>query len=253
MYVNKGEIIMHKKIIVTLVVLVLLLSTVMCCSCDLIDSVSKKTVTVTLDPNGGNVSILTIKGNSGDQMELPTPQREGYDFAGWFNGYDVVSQTEFPKNDITLTARYYVKQDKDVSTIGQMDYNKEYKDCTYKFSRGFFDSPALVDYLKENHNVDVVIKVQVDAYIDGLSWLGVDGDLVVMGANKSDVLKKQTINNYSWRTYNFEFTTKSSYLYNADASTILHFTGSSSWGSTNLVFRNLKIQLIFTEKAGTLV
>lgn len=134
-----------------------------------------------------------------------------------------------------------------------MDYNKEIKDSTYKFDRNFFDSPASIDYLRENHNVDVVIMVTVEAYIAGPSWLGVDGQLKVMGATKSDVLKSQTINNYSWRTYSFEIPTKSSYLYSAETSTVLHFTGSTDWGSTDLVFRNLKIQLIFTEKAGTLV
>lgn len=69
---------MKKKITILPIALILLIAVVMFSSCDFTDTLFTKTVsvTVTLDPNGGNVSILTIKGNSGDSMELPTPQRE---------------------------------------------------------------------------------------------------------------------------------------------------------------------------------
>lgn len=228
--------------------------------CNLLDSLTgdgaKKDVTITLDPNGGTISQLTIKGKSEESMSLPTPKREGYEFAGWYNGYSTISQTEFPKDDMTLTARYYAISDTIKSVTTQTELNKEYSDTTICFVRSDFDNPAAIDYLVENHNVPITIKVKVEAYIDTAKagqWIGANGDLSVMGANKSDVLKSVNVSNYSYSTYNLTANTDTSYMYISDSSYVLHFKGYTSYGSTDLVYRNLKIEISYIEIAGSLV
>lgn len=223
---------------------------------DLFENASSKDVTITLDPNGGDVSMLTIKGKSGQEMSLPTPTREGYDFAGWYEGYTTIDQTQFPKNDATYTARYYAKQNSAKSTKFISELNKEYSDKTIGLTRDDFDSSAAIDYLVENHNIDLTIRVTVEAYISTIGagqWLNANGDIVLLGASKSDELATKNIDYYSWITQSLTATTKSSFLYKADSSSVLYFRGSSSYGSTDLVYRNLEIVIEYTEKAGSLV
>lgn len=254
----------EKKKIVSLIVLVTMIASIVLtfAGCSLFDSLSGndedkvKDVTITLDPNGGTISMLTIKGQSSQPMELPTPVREGYEFSGWYNGYSTVSQTEFPNEDMTLTARYYAKNDSPKSTVCQMTLNKEYNDTTFYFERKDFDNPAAIDYLVENHNIPVTVKVKVEAYISTAKagqWIGANGDLTLMGANKSDVLKNVNINNYSYSTYNITANFESSYMYQADSTRVLHFRGYTSYGSTELVYRNLTIEISYKEIAGSLV
>ncbi len=253
----------YKRVLSAIILTIIVLGSItMFVGCNLFDSLSgndedgPKDVTITLDPNGGTISMLTIKGKSSESMELPTPERDGYEFAGWFNGYSTVSQTEFPNEDMTLTARYYAKTNAPKSTVYQMTLNKEYSDTTLYFERKHFDNPAAIDYLVENHNVPVTIKVTVEAYISTAKagqWIGANGDLTLMGANKSDVLKNVNINNYSYSTYNMTVNTESSYMYASDSTRVLHFEGYTSYGSTDLVYRNLTIEVCYTEIAGSLV
>lgn len=41
---------------------------------------------ITLNPNGGNVSLESVYVTYGERYTLPTPSRDGYEFEGWFNG-----------------------------------------------------------------------------------------------------------------------------------------------------------------------
>ena len=74
-----------------------------------------KDYTVTLDPNGGTVDISsrTITITYGTEVgPLPTPEREGYGFIGWFdeNGDKVLPFTEYRiPHDSTFTAHWAEK------------------------------------------------------------------------------------------------------------------------------------------------
>lgn len=253
---------MKKRIIAASIAVVLI-----CClcllfsGCDLLDSIidgsaQQKDVTITLDPNGGTVGMLTIKGKSGDTMDLPTPIKDGYEFAGWYNGYSTVSQNEFPDKDMTLTARYYAQEDSVKTTVYQTELNKEYANTKLSFTRDSFDVPTAIDYLVENHNVDIDIVINLEAYIDTIGageWLGTDGKLTLTGANSNDVLDKVTISNYNYKTHVLSAKIKSSYLYANGTATIMTFEGRTSYGSSSLKFRNMTIKISYTEKAGTLV
>lgn len=70
------------------------------------------TATITLNPNGGTVSPDSVNGIIGESYgELPTPNRPGYVFAGWFNPLNVKVTAEsiiesLSVNSTHLTARW---------------------------------------------------------------------------------------------------------------------------------------------------
>lgn len=46
---------------------------------------NRKTVNVTLDPDGGTISKTSYTFNLGDTYAIPTPTKDGYEFTGWQN------------------------------------------------------------------------------------------------------------------------------------------------------------------------
>lgn len=65
--------------------------------------------TVTLNPNGGNVSATTVSVTYDDKYSLPTPERLNYTFLGWYDSDDKkVSQNATWKRtqDETFTAKW---------------------------------------------------------------------------------------------------------------------------------------------------
>lgn len=51
----------------------------------------------------------TVKVKSGEKLELPTPKRDGYTFDGWFNGDEKWTKDMPVKDNITLTAKWTIK------------------------------------------------------------------------------------------------------------------------------------------------
>ncbi len=63
------------------------------------------TYKVTLNPNGGSVSTPLLNVIYGSSVELPIPTRDGFGFAGWYNGDVQVSSGEWMiLGDVTLFA-----------------------------------------------------------------------------------------------------------------------------------------------------
>lgn len=76
--------------------------------------------TVTFDINGGNLATdSTVKTAAGLLVDLPTPTRDGYIFAGWFNveieNKDISQYIEYNKNT-NLCAKWLEQQAKDSKT-----------------------------------------------------------------------------------------------------------------------------------------
>lgn len=76
--------------------------------------------TVTFDINGGNLATdSTVKTAAGLLVDLPTPTRDGYIFAGWFNveieNKDISQYTEYNKNT-NLCAKWLEQQAEDSKT-----------------------------------------------------------------------------------------------------------------------------------------
>jgi len=63
---------------------------------------------IQLDANGGTVSQTEIKLDSGDELVLPTPTKDGDEFLGWFDegGNEVKNHTFDENSDLKLIARY---------------------------------------------------------------------------------------------------------------------------------------------------
>lgn len=76
--------------------------------------------TVTFDINGGNLATdSTVKTAAGLLVDLPTPTRDGYIFAGWFNveieNKDISQYIEYNKNT-NLCAKWLEQQAEDSKT-----------------------------------------------------------------------------------------------------------------------------------------
>lgn len=63
--------------------------------------------TVKFNPNGGTVSRseIIVKANSAFGT-LPVPSRSGYRFNGWYNGTQLIKDTDLCKGNMTLTAKW---------------------------------------------------------------------------------------------------------------------------------------------------
>ncbi|MDE6492285.1 MAG: InlB B-repeat-containing protein, partial [Lactobacillus sp.] len=59
------------------------------------------------DENGGS-DVVDISEKAGETIELPTPEKEGYLFAGWYTiDKEVYSSTKMPVNGVALKAGWY--------------------------------------------------------------------------------------------------------------------------------------------------
>ena len=66
-----------------------------------------KEYTLILDVNGGNALAQTsIKAEAGAAIVLPTPTRDGYNFAGWLLDGALFNETVMPEADLTIVAKW---------------------------------------------------------------------------------------------------------------------------------------------------
>ena len=75
---------------------------------------------IMLNENGGT-DVQDITAPAGTAIELPTPERAGYIFAGWYNGNEKYTSTAMPENSITLTAKYWAIKNEKVVLISDTD------------------------------------------------------------------------------------------------------------------------------------
>ena len=65
----------------------------------------KDKYTITFDTDGGN-AIANMTVAWGETLNLPTPTKTGYTFAGWYNGETKFEATTMPEQSLTLTAKW---------------------------------------------------------------------------------------------------------------------------------------------------
>ncbi|MBQ7760556.1 MAG: InlB B-repeat-containing protein [Clostridia bacterium] len=75
---------------------------------------------IMLNENGGT-DVQDITAPAGTAIELPTPERAGYIFAGWYNGNEKYTSTAMPENSITLTAKYWKINSKKIVLINDSE------------------------------------------------------------------------------------------------------------------------------------
>ena len=91
---------------------------------------------VTLDANGGEVDSESVSVDYGDEIELPTPTRTGYEFNGWYNGTTLITDgdTWNYTTDMTLTASWsannYTLTFDEPCTTSKVTYNYNYTGST---------------------------------------------------------------------------------------------------------------------------
>lgn len=213
-----------------------------------------KSVTVTLNPNGGTVDKLTFIGEAGSVMALPDPARSGYTFDSWYNGWGVISNTVFPSSDITLTARYYADRDsgRTVNSI-PTELNKVY-DANASWNENWFSAAdwQCIEYLKKNITTEITVTVtlerQATTSFGGSVWF------ILSGADRADIIatSPKLYKNDTYEEFSLSGTTTAKILA-GNASTIIILRIDSDLGSQHLRFRNINISIAYTEKAGTLV
>jgi len=112
------------------------------------DDDEPETYKITFDANGGAVSPASRKTNTSGKVSLPTPEREGYTFDGWYTkttgGSEVTKNTEFD-DEATIYAHWTIKSykvtfsagangvitaevgGKDIKTGAEVDYGESVK------------------------------------------------------------------------------------------------------------------------------
>ena len=84
-------------------------------------------VTITFVTNC-EVSVPTLETRYLEEITLPTPEREDYDFLGWYLDENKYEETVAGLTDITLTAKWEIRHytltfDPDGGTISSLDKN----------------------------------------------------------------------------------------------------------------------------------
>ena len=100
--------------------------------------------TITLDANGGTVSGTTVAVTYGVAYTLPTPERTGYIFDGWFRGTTrYTSGTWNEEADVTLVAKWTAK------TYNLIFKDAEEKDIVVTFNYNYSGSTSTTVTLKD--------------------------------------------------------------------------------------------------------
>jgi len=252
-----------------LVIIAISLCAVLLAGCGLLNSCggnngtqTPKSVTVTLNPNGGTVDKLTIIGEAGSAMTLPVAVRSGYTFDVWYNGWDVISNTVFPNSDITLTARYYADNDTEITvTSNETELNKEYsgRSGTLPWNNTSFSTNdwERIGYLRKNITTEITVGVILEARMNNsLSNYGTGaGTLNLTGANTSDLITTKNVPELNYEDFDFKGTAAAKVLVGS-GNTILNLQYNANNplnGAATIVLRNISVSITYIEKAGTLV
>lgn len=250
-------------------IVVLILIVIFCCfafsGCSIIETLQNAKedalITVTLDENGGQIDKKTYKGEAGSTLELPTPTREGFEFYGWCDEYQIYSENVFPNIDVTLVARWIVKEDREARVRVETSLNK-----SYKISKGYFsydyddhkDWKSAIEYVNHNKISPVYLAGVYEAFYNNSQagiFFGNVGYVKVSGSSSADVLYSQDITNIDgYKQFNFSVRINPSSLVPGNEKNIFMYVliGSNNSGY-DMYVRNISIELVYTEKAGTIV
>ena len=132
---------------------------------------------IVFDANGGT-SVETISLPTGNRLTLPTTERSGYIFAGWYNGNNKYEATSMPAESVELKAKYWkietmTKVLIDDTTSGvqarsttpNMDRNRYDLDLTDIYNKGVRSVVLNVNYQSRHNNAKVA-----NQYITYMSW-----------------------------------------------------------------------------------
>lgn len=129
---------MHKKrLLAILILLCILISALAACT-------QAGSVTITYDSMGGSKIANRAVSSGATEIELPVPEKDGYDFAGWY--YDAqytlpVDKTVIPTKSITIFAKWDIKT-VTISLLDEEDEIFQQKNVNYGGSISYGELPA---------------------------------------------------------------------------------------------------------------
>ncbi len=163
---------------------------------------NENTYTVILDANNGVVSPTTLNVTFGTNLILPSPERTGYEFAGWFcNTVQYSSGTWLTPNNLTLVAKWTARTDVSyvvehyLQNANDDGYTKE---STQNFN-GTADSnitPQVKSYthfvspssqtVKISHDGSLIVKYYYNRTTHNLTYITNGGDAIEKQTYKYD-------------------------------------------------------------------
>lgn len=263
----------YKKVLLAILIFVLISTMLAGCSFFGGDSSSesekksKSTITITLDLNGGKADKKTLLGTTGSPLDLPTPTREGYEFYGWCNDYLLFSEDTFPDTNMTLTARWYVKEEKTKMVTDGTPINKEYR---FKYGQWLYfssssssssDKVALqkaLEYFAHNSIDPIHLSVSYETYYNNSAFaisVGNVGYIKISGSNTGKVLYSKNITNIDgYEKFSFEGDIDPIELVPGNSENkYLHVLVDSNNSGYYMYIRNIKITITYKEEVGTIV
>lgn len=153
-------------------------------------------VNVTLDPNGGSVSSTSASVYTGQAYTLPTPERAGLVFGGWYDAEGnmyAAKGTWIGETDVTLTAKWYTVvsetfNDYDDGTASNVNFNNNVPTfangamtlpITKTYIGNIFNLPASLTgvaagskYIYETDFTYNGITASTVSSADGMGWVG---------------------------------------------------------------------------------
>ena len=93
-------------------------------------------ITISFDTDGGS-KVDTIKVKKGEKVELPTTEKDGFTFAGWYNGDTKVSEKVSFKRDVTLIAHWMSNGAKTMTISFDSKGGNTVKDITFECDKSF--------------------------------------------------------------------------------------------------------------------
>lgn len=93
-------------------------------------------ITISFDTDGGS-KVDSLKVKKGEKVELPTTEKEGFTFEGWYNGDTKVSKKVSFKRDITLIAHWISEGAKTMTISFDSKGGSTVKDITFECDKSF--------------------------------------------------------------------------------------------------------------------
>lgn len=230
-------------------------------------------VVISLDCNGGTVNdgqiiSKTLRGMPGDTLTLPTLTREGYEFYGWCNGYAKYTGRTFPSSNMTLTARWTLLENRTI-TVCEENQNEYRSDQTsglfangwvpFKYDNSNSEMQKALDYFDDNNIASVNLKVTYDAWLfEGsklLTSMGIKGIVKISGGNTGSVFHSRDITNYGqYETFTFSGTVNpKEFKVQTNGAGYINVLVDTNNYNYNMKVRNIKVEITYTEEAGTIV
>ena len=117
---------------------------------------------LTLDSRGGS-QVSEITAFSGEKIDLPSPEKDGYVFAGWYKGDVLFESDVMPYESTTLSAYWYKANEKKIlitSDTGRMSDVIQKKTPVFRYTINLSEHLSEVDW-----SVPRTITIKSEGYI----------------------------------------------------------------------------------------